>query len=204
MNSSTSFSDTNNLTDTPQATATSQASLIWRGLIGLAMLTVLLLLAWGVYNNEFVSRPIAGAEAPDFELVYFDGYGWQDMSANNLSDFEGKVVVLNFWASWCVECLYEAELLENTWRQYHQAGDDVIFLGVAYVDIEKDSREYLQQFDITYPNGLDLRGQISHAYRITGVPETFYIDKTGEIAHITIGPVGERELTSTIERLLAQ
>jgi cytochrome c biogenesis protein CcmG/thiol:disulfide interchange protein DsbE len=170
--------------------------LIWGGVIGL-----LALLGWGLLNaNE--GRPESGATAPNFEVQFFDGYGWQDMEQASLEDFRGQVVVLNFWASWCVECRVEADLLENTWQRYRDQG--VVFLGVAYVDSEPKSLAYLEEFDITYPNGPDLGSSVSNAYKITGVPETFFIGKDGTVAEFVLGPVNASKLENQIQTLLAQ
>jgi cytochrome c biogenesis protein CcmG/thiol:disulfide interchange protein DsbE len=108
--------------------------------------------------------------------------------------------VLNFWASWCVECRIEADLLEETWKEYRDAG--VVFLGVAYIDVEPKSLEYLEEFNITYPNAPDLRSEISSKYDITGVPETFFIDQAGEVVHIQLGPVNGTMLTGLIDQML--
>jgi cytochrome c biogenesis protein CcmG/thiol:disulfide interchange protein DsbE len=158
------------------------------------------LLGWGLVNVN-APRPEAGQAAPDFEMAFFDGYDWEGRSVANLTDLEGKVVVLNFWASWCVECRLEADLLEQASRQY---GDEVVFLGVAYVDAEPNSLEYLAEYGITYPNAPDLRSAISDKYEITGVPETFFIGKDGTIAQVVIGPVNEATLHGQIGNLLSQ
>lgn len=168
------------------------AILVWGGVAAL-----LLVLGWGLLNAN-ATRPEAGNPAPNFELQFFDGYGWKDLSASSLEDMRGNVVVLNFWASWCVECHLEAELLEDAWRRYRDQG--VIFLGVAYVDADAKSLAYMEDYDITYPNGPDRASAISDEYRITGVPETFFIAKDGTIADVVIGPVN----ASTLDRQIAQ
>jgi cytochrome c biogenesis protein CcmG/thiol:disulfide interchange protein DsbE len=150
-------------------------------------------------RNSATDRP--DDEAPDFEMYFFDGYEWQSQPTAELSDFAGQPVVLNFWASWCVECKVEAKLLEDTWKKYR--GDGVVFLGVAYIDVEPKSLAYLEEYDITYPNAPDLRSSISSKYDITGVPETFFIDRNGEVVHIQLGPVNETMLTSLIDQMLA-
>ncbi len=165
------------------------------------VLALLALLGWGLVNTNR-TRPIAGNMAPEFSVQYYDGYEWEDQTVSSLNDFKGKVVVLNFWASWCVECRYEADLLEQAWKDYRDA--DVIFLGVAYVDVEPKSREYLQEFSVTYPNAPDLRSLISGAYEITGVPETFIIDQQGEIAYVEIGPISAPTLYGQINQLIGE
>lgn len=169
--------------------------LVWGGVIAL-----LAVLGWGLLNAT-ATRPEAGASAPDFQMQFFDGYEWQNMPAGGLEDMRGNVVVLNFWASWCVECHLEAELLENAWRQYKDQG--VVFVGVAYVDADAKSLAYMQDYDITYPNGPDRASTISDDYRITGVPETFFIDQEGTISRVVIGPVSANVLHGEIAQLLS-
>jgi cytochrome c biogenesis protein CcmG/thiol:disulfide interchange protein DsbE len=156
------------------------------------------ILAFGM-KNAAVDRP--DDIAPDFEMQFFNGYEWQDRPTATLSDFEGRPVILNFWASWCVECKIEADLLERTWQAYRD--DGVVFLGVAYIDVEPKSLEYLEEYNITYPNAPDLRSLISSKYDITGVPETFFINQAGEVVHIQLGPVNETMLTGLIDQMLA-
>jgi cytochrome c biogenesis protein CcmG/thiol:disulfide interchange protein DsbE len=168
-------------------------------LIWVTVIALLLVLGWGLVRAN-AERP--DGFAPDFEMQFFNGYEWEGHQNASLSDFEGQVVVLNFWASWCVECLLEAELLEDTWQAYRDKG--VVFLGVAYVDVEPKSKAYLEEFGITYPNAPDLRSTISSKYEITGVPETFFIAKDGEVAHVTIGPVNETMLITLLDQLLAE
>lgn len=173
----------------------------WTNLtIWAVVIVVLGALGWGLLNVN-APRPEAGQAAPDFDMEFFNGYGWGDRSAASLADMKDKVVVLNFWASWCVECRLEADLLEQASRFY---GDDVVFVGIAYVDAEPKSMAYLEEFDITYPNAPDLRSVISDKYEITGVPETFFIGKDGQVARVHIGPVSPDLLYGQIDQLLAQ
>jgi len=170
---------------------------IW-GLI----IVVLAFLGWGLLKRS-ESRPVVGTTAPDFSLQLFDGYYNEfDDGQVTLADLRGRVVVINFWASWCVECRVEARDLEETWQDYRDKG--VVLIGVDYDDTEVVARAYLEEFGITYPNGLDGRGQITeNRYHITGVPETFVVDRSGEIDSVKIGPYQPGELRSTLDRLLA-
>lgn len=170
--------------------------LLWTAVIG-----ILALVGWGLMNAN-ATRPVAGEVAPAFTVEYFNGYEWEDKTVSSLDDMRGKVVVLNFWASWCVECRLEADLLEQASRKY--AAEDVVFLGVAYADVEPNALAYLEEFNITYPNAPDLGTSISNDYEITGVPETFFIDKNGVIAHVVIGPVNGPAMTNIINTLLAE
>jgi cytochrome c biogenesis protein CcmG/thiol:disulfide interchange protein DsbE len=149
--------------------------LVWGGLILLLMVVGL-----GLIRAQ-QGQVGQGEQAPNFELTSFEGQTYR------LSELEGKVVVVNFWASWCESCKPEARDLEEAWRMLQDRGD-VVFLGVDYVDTEPEAMAYLEQFDITYPNGPDKRTEISQAFRIKGVPETYVIDREGRIAHRQIGP----------------
>lgn len=77
--------------------------------------------------------------------------------------------------------------MESAWKSY-QADGKVVFVGADYVDTEPEARGYLKKFEITYPNGPDLGTKISQMFRIKGVPETYFIDQTGKLVYIQIGP----------------
>ena len=94
------------------------------------------------------------------------------------------------------------ELTEQTWRRYRDRG--VIFIGVAYLDTDKEARAFVGEFNITYPNGPDLGTRIASTYRIKGVPETFFIARDGRVADLEIGPLTEARLLKAIESLLAE
>ena len=147
------------------------------------------------------SQPSTGP-APDFALKSFDG------TAVRLSELKSKVVVVNFWASWCIPCRDEAVFFQQTWQQYKDRG--VVYLGVDWVDPEPDARAYLKQFSITYLNGPDLGTVIAPLYRIKGVPETYFIGKDGNLAGNSLGPIADNggymsqaQFVQKLEALLA-
>lgn len=160
----------------------------------IVVLALLALLAWGLVKSQ--QGQVKSGTAPDFTLSGFDG------RTVTLSQLRGKVVIVNFWASWCPPCREEAAYLEQTWRKYKDQG--VVFIGVDYVDTEKEALAYIKEFDITYINGPDLGTRISQAYNIKGVPETFYIAKNGELRGMKVGPLKSPELDNKIDELLAE
>jgi cytochrome c biogenesis protein CcmG/thiol:disulfide interchange protein DsbE len=155
---------------------------------------LLALLAWGLVQAD--SGPRGSGAAPDFTLTGFDG------RTVALSALRGQVAVINFWASWCPPCREEAAYLERTWRDYQNRG--VVFIGVDWSDTEKEALAYIDEFDITYLNGPDLGTRIAQAYRIRGVPETFFVDKSGQLRGVKIGPLYPPELEDRIDELLAE
>lgn len=195
------------MTDTIQTTSTPAAETPRRpfrwSMIGLwvAVIAILAVLAWGLINTN-AARPEVGQVAPDFDVEFFDGYEWNTLPVANLSDMRGQPVVLNFWASWCVECRYETDVLEQAWLKYRD--DGVVFLGVAYADVEPNSIAYMKEFGVTFPHAPDLGTDISQDYEITGVPETFFIDKEGVIRHVQIGAVDQQMLDTLIPQMLAE
>ena len=152
------------------------------------------LLAFGLAKAN--NGPRDSGRAPDFTITSFDG------RKTTLSELHGKVVVINFWASWCLPCRQEAAYLEQTWRKYKDLG--VVFIGVDYLDTDKEALAYIEEFDITYINGPDLGTRISQAFNIKGVPETYFVAKNGELRGVQIGPLQAPQLDQKIDTLLSE
>ncbi len=155
----------------------------------------LVLIGMGVKNAQ--AGPIMiGQKAPDFELTTFEGIQIKS------EDLLGKVVLINFWASWCDTCADEAQMMEQVWQEY-QPGGQVVFLGLAYSDIETGSLEYLKKYQISYPNCPDLGTKISRMFRIRGIPETFILDRDGKLAYFQYGSFSsEEQIRNLINPLL--
>lgn len=140
------------------------------------------------------TQPTSGP-APDFTLTTLDG------AQIRLSDLKGRIVVLNFWASWCGPCRDEAPMLETLWQQYQDKG--VIFVGAAWTDTEKGAQSFIREFNQTYPNGLDIGTKMADNYHIIGVPETFVIDQNGEVAKFFMVPLEAGVLEPILDQLVA-
>ena len=169
--------------------------------------TAILLLAGllGVIGYALYQRSLStvtSGPAPDFKVTVFESDAL-DRSGQSfaLADLKGQPVVINFWASYCVPCRSEAPMLERTWQTYRDQG--VVFLGINTDDIEGDARDYMAQYGITYPNAPDQGGHIEDAYRITGIPETFVINKDGEVIRHFLAEPRESDLKAEIERALS-
>ena len=170
--------------------------IIWAFLVGL-----LVIVAMGLgRRQQGTVQP--GEVIDNFSLTLYSGYELDGRNEINLEDLRGKVVVINFWASWCKPCEQEAAELQKAWLEYKPTGE-VFFLGVDYVDTETDARVYLKKFGITYANGADLGTKISQYFRIQGVPETYFVDKDGVLRFVQVGPfVSIDQIRAQIDPLL--
>jgi len=172
--------------------------IIWVFLIGL-----LAVVAMGLRRaQQGTVQP--GQKIENFSLPLYSGYQIDEKSEIRLEELRGKVVVLNFWASWCKPCEQEAAELEQAWKEYEPKGN-VVFLGADYVDTEPNARVYLKKFGITYANGPDLATKISQYFRIKGVPETYFIDKNGVLRYVQVGPfTSVDQIRTQIDTLLSE
>ena len=114
----------------------------------------------------------SGKAAPDFDLTLLNGGSFR------LSDHLGKVVVLNFWGSWCPPCRWEMPDFQEMYQEYRD--DGVVFVGIAVPpDDEEDARAFTEKIGVTYPVGLDPEGELLIKYRVTSFPTTYLIDREG-------------------------
>lgn len=162
--------------------------------MALALVAALLaLLIWKVAHQPSVPK----GSAPDFTLPRLDREGHLRLEA-----LRGKAVVLNFWASWCIPCKEEAPRLQAASRRW--AAQGVVVVGIDSQDFRGDARRFVRRYGVTYPNVHDGAGKTRDSYGVTGLPETFFIDRRGKLVgdHVQ-GPVSERQLTDNIRRALS-
>lgn len=155
---------------------------------------VLTILVWGFLKPGPPSIRV-GERAPTFTLSLLDG------GQISLKELRGQVVVLNFWASWCGPCRLEAPVLAQVWQDYR--GDEVAFVGIAHNDVPQRAQDFVEGYGITFPNGLDVTGEIAQTYGLNAVPETFVIDGEGVVQAYHRGAIVKAgALVSMIEEAL--
>lgn len=149
-------------------------------------------------SNSKVERLAIGDKVPDISMTSFQGDDF------TLSQLRGKIVIINFWASWCATCDAESYMLQEVWEEMEPNGN-IQILGVDYVDTEVPAQEFINNHGLTYPNCPDLGSKISELFGITGVPETFLIDQNGVLKAIQIGPFDSTDdLRSFIQQAVNQ
>lgn len=165
------------------------------------------LFAWGMnHDPRDIPSPLPGREAPTFNLAVF-APGQPPLARTigdsvRLDSLKGQVVVLNFWASWCLACRDEHETLSEVARGY--AGKPVHFLGVLYNDDPASGTKWIAQMGgQSYPSVTDPGARTAIDYGLYGVPETFFLDGTGRVAYKHTGPVTEAVLHRVVDSLMA-
>ncbi|MGH3001682.1 MAG: TlpA family protein disulfide reductase [Gaiellaceae bacterium] len=134
--------------------------------------------------------------APALRLPRFAGGKQFDLAA-----YRGKVVVLNFWASWCVDCKLEAKTLREAAARWR--GKGVVVVGVDTKDLKFAAKSYLSRYDVNYPIVRDVDGSQGNRWGVTGYPETFFVDPSGNVIppHVN-GPIPASMLNSSIRQAL--
>ena len=171
----------------------------------LPVVALLFLLTWSlvksggqpagiVINSMFGDVAVKEGEARDFALPLFTG------ETLRVSDLRGKVVMVDFWSSWCPPCRAEAPVLAEAYRRYRDQG--VEFVGVTIWDSEDRAVEFIEGHGAEYPNGLDSKGEIAIDYGVRGIPEKFFLDREGRLVRKYVGPVDEERLDAVLTELL--
>jgi peroxiredoxin len=199
------------MTESPEETrARKRGPSIRTVIVGLAVVAAVLLIV--VAASEYGSRGTQGIEpitianyravaasdhriAPAFDLPAVDG-----RSRISLEQYRWKVVVLNFWATWCGPCRIEEPDLVRLSGLYSTQG--VQFLGVNYRDDKPAAQAFEKQFHVTFPSAFDPSGRLAYTYKLVGLPTTFIIDRKGRIVFQFVGlldgPVLESALTDVL------
>lgn len=154
-----------------------------RALIGLASVAILALSFGLVWMQSSKYEPLTvGKIAPDFELP--------DLVDKDvrLSDFRGKVVFLNFWATWCKPCREEMPSMEVLYKNFGRDGLVVLAISIDRVTTKKDIPPFVKSLNLTFPILIDSWGQTDKRYKLMGVHETYIIDQQGLLREKVIGP----------------
>lgn len=168
-----------------------------RSLVGVGMaVPIVMLLGYGLTRDpRQIDSPLPGRPAPDFSLPTL-----QPGDSIKLSELRGNVVVVNFWASWCIPCRDEHRALSAAWGRYRERG--VVVLGVSFEDTPEAGLAFRDELGGDWPLVEDPGSDTAIDYGVFGVPETFVIDPDGTIAAKTTGAVNYEWLTENIERAL--
>ena len=166
----------------------------WRWLLPVAAIPFLGLLLFGLTRNaDFFPTPLIGQPAPDWRLETLEG----DTLA--LAELDGKVVVLNFWASWCVPCRAEHGALLRAARAWPD--EDVQVVGVVYNDTRRNAERFLRELGNDWRHVMDPGSRTAIGYGVYGPPETFFIGRDGRVGAKHIGPVSWDFVRATVDSL---
>ena len=133
-----------------------------------------------------------GSLAPDFELDSLSG------DKVLLSDYLGKPVMINFWATWCTPCRYEMPLFESYAEKF---GKELVILAVNLQQPETEISKFSTELNITFPILLDSEGKVNKLYRVQGLPTTYFIDRDGRVSNIHIGSMGESQMVNYLKQI---
>jgi cytochrome c biogenesis protein CcmG, thiol:disulfide interchange protein DsbE len=164
----------------------------WLIVLGIFVIAVILGVQLAQQNR---TQPMPGEAAPLFTVTTFDG------ETISLEALRGKIVIVNFWANWCVPCHQEAPDLVAIDEDYRDK--NVVMVGINWLEPNETALSFIDQYDITYANGADLGEKIAQAYQIEGAPETYVIDRSGIVVETLIGPTTYDHLSEVLDGLIA-
>jgi cytochrome c biogenesis protein CcmG/thiol:disulfide interchange protein DsbE len=175
--------------------------------IGIPVLLLSALLIWATIrsggqaggrfvNDELGEVRINPKPAPAFELAALDG------STLSLASYRGKVVMVDFWASWCPPCARETPVLASVYDRYQ--GAPVEFIGISIWDRGQDAIRFVDRYDVAYPIAIDHDGRVAIDYGVTGIPEKFFIDPDGRLVRRFVGPMDDTTLEATLDSMLGR
>ena len=167
-------------------------------ILAIALIALLVYGVVGKKSDDSLDQAVRAGKKPpapglDVSLPNLDGAG-----SMRLGQLRGKVVVLNFWASWCVPCKAEAPVLERVQKRLQRDGGTVF--GVTYKDAPGDSRAFVRQEKATWPNVRDDRLKLAPKYGTSQLPETFVIDRAGKVVAVSRGQIDQEFMDAALAR----
>ena len=160
----------------------------------LGALAVIGLLSYGLLTKGS-SAVAVGQPIPDLELPKLDGTG-----SGGISEHRGKWVLINIWASWCGPCREESPALQRFYEEHRN--EDFLVLGIDTEDLTSDALEFVEEFELTYPQLHDGEGNVSDELGVVGVPWTLLVDPEGEVALVEPRPVTDGYLRDEVAPLI--
>ena len=165
------------------------------------LLVALLIYGQAATNpNRSIDRALAKGNrepAPNKSLPLLGGSG-----SRSIGGYRGRVVVVNFWASWCEPCREESPLMERFYRRHLKQG--LVILGIDSLDVKSDAKRFVAHYGLTYPIVRDPSGSQRRAWGLTGFPETFVVDRSGKIAAAHRGQVDAQMLDRLVLPVLRE
>lgn len=144
--------------------------------------------------------PTVGAPAP--------AYGARNLAGDSVSlaGLRGRVVLLNFWATWCAPCRHETPFLQALNEQHRSEGLEILGVSMDTGDARGQVADFVREYGVTYPILLDPQMRGMDLYRVLGLPATFLMDREGVLRWMRIGPVGEtdRDFLNALEAVLGR
>ena len=161
----------------------------------ISLLLSFMLLFFILPNASSAAEIKQGKPAPNFKLNTLEGKTVQ------LSDYKGKKIILNFWASWCAPCKTEMPVMEDFFQKNK---NDIVLLSVNLTN-EDQSKKAVKQFannlNLTFPIPLDEKGEVSDLYQVITIPTTYFIDTEGLLQQKVIGPLNKELLTQLVNEM---
>lgn len=171
-----------------------------RTIIRIMILTVIFAgIGLAIYNQFLKDKTAVKVEspAPDFVLKTLDGGSFQ------LSKYQGKGVVLNFWGSWCDPCKEEMPALEKTYQSFKDKG--VVLVGVNIGETDVSIHSFKDRYGLNFPIAMDTKKEITQLYEIGPIPTTYFIDKTGIVKKVVIGgPMSEQTIADNMKEIVPE
>jgi len=159
------------------------------------------ILVWGAIRSGNISSNLIVNEqmdeikldnilAKDFELFDLNG------NAIKLSDYKGKLILLDFWSTWCPPCRIEAPELQKVYKEMKD--HNIEFIGIAVWDEEEKIKDFIKEFNVNYPNLVDANGRVAIDYGVRGVPEKYLINREGFLVSKIAGPISYERLRNML------